>query len=140
MYGNYNPYQNRFIGVPEQQSPFMSGQNNIISANRPFLSGKQVESIEVVKAMDIPLDGSISYYPIADGSAIVSKQLQMDGTSKMTIFKPIEEQKDDVRYITQDELKKSLEAIDLSDIEDLKEEVRELRKEIKEIKKKKKED
>lgn len=56
------------------------------------LQGKSVDSLDVVKAMDIPLDGTISYFPIADGSAIVSKQLQMDGTSKTIIYEPIKEE------------------------------------------------
>lgn len=33
------------------------------------------------------MDGSVSYFPVADGSAIVSKQLQTDGTSKIQIYK-----------------------------------------------------
>ena len=57
------------------------------------LLGKAVESIDVVKATDIPLDGSISYFPLTDGSAIVSKQLQNDGTSKIIVYKPTQEDK-----------------------------------------------
>lgn len=53
------------------------------------LQGKSVDSIDVVKAMDIPLDGTVSYFPLTDGSAIVSKQLQMDGTSKTVVYEPV---------------------------------------------------
>ena len=56
------------------------------------LQGKSVDSVDVVKAMDINLDGSISYFPLTDGSAIVTKQLQMDGTSKTIIYKPVKEE------------------------------------------------
>ena len=41
--------------------------------------------------MDIPLDGTISFFPLTDGSAIVTKQIQMDGTSKTIIYKPSDE-------------------------------------------------
>lgn len=145
MYNNYgfNPYyqQQRFQTMPQQ--PIETNMNNIQTPiinnglqNRQMLSGKSVESIEVVKAMDIPLDGSISYFPIADGSAIVTKQLQLDGTSKTTIFKPIEEEKGKTRYITQDDLKKSLESLNISEIEDLKEEIEQLKNNFKEFQKK----
>lgn len=136
MYG-YNPYQ-KYIGVPQMAQPIQQPMENnfqqpnqIINNNRPLLSGKQVESIDVVKAMDIPMDGSISYFPIADGSAIVSKQIQLDGTSKTTVFKPITEAKEEVKYITPEELKKAINGIDLSDIDDIKEDIKEIKKQLK---------
>ena len=82
IYG-YNPYQ--VIGQPmPQQQPIVQQQ-----PIQPIgLQGKSVDSIDVVKAMDIPLDGSISYFPTTDGAAIVTKQLQKDGTSRTIIYKP----------------------------------------------------
>ena len=145
MYNNpygFNPYYQQRIGTMQQQpmqQPIEQLQNNMVFNSvqqRSVLNGKQVDSIEVVKATDIPLDGSISYFPIADGSAIVTKQLQMDGTSKIVIFKPIEEKKDGVKYITPEELEKSIKNIDLSEIETLKNEMKDLKTEFKEIQKK----
>ena len=89
---------------------------------RSVLNGKQVDSIDVVKATDIPLDGSISYFPIADGSAIVTKQLGMDGTSRITVYKPIVEESKTVKYITDEDLK------------DIKSEIKSLKKQLKELK------
>lgn len=111
-------------------------QMSTSQSNNGGLLGKMVDSIEVVKSLDIPLDGSTSFFPIADGSSIVTKQLQNDGTSKITIYKPIEEEKESVNYITQEELDKSLRSIDLSELDDLKEELKELRRDFKEIQKK----
>lgn len=97
------------------------------------LLGKSVDSLEVVKAMDIPLDGSISYFPLTDGSAIVSKQLQIDGTSKTTIYRPVQEEaKEAPKYVTFDDLKKEMSNFDLSDIED---EIKDIKKQLKDIKK-----
>lgn len=140
MYNNYgyNPYmnQNRYMGVPQQpqpiepQQPFTPVQT---VQNRSFLNGKQVESIDVVKAMDIPMDGTVSYYPIADGSAIATKQLQMDGTSKTIIYKPIIEQDEEKsKSITLNDLNNIIEKIDL-----LNEKMESVEKEIKDFKKKK---
>ena len=93
MYNNYgfNPYyQQRFQPMVQQQPVEQLSMNTAVQ-NRSLLNGKSVDSLDVVKAMDIPLDGSISYFPLTDGSAIVTKQLQMDGTSKTVVYKPIEE-------------------------------------------------
>lgn len=96
------------------------------------LQGKSVDSIDVVKAMDIPLDGSISYFPLTDGSAIVTKQLQVDGTSKTTIYKPSNGvMMEQPKYATLDDIKKEINNINLSGIDELKEEIKELREEIK---------
>ena len=95
------------------------------------LLGKAVESIDVVKAMDIPLDGSISYFPLTDNSAIITKQLLDNGSSKITIFKPVKEQNEDVTYITRKDLEKALNDIDLSELDDIKQDIREIKKQLK---------
>lgn len=143
MYNNnygYNPYGY----VPQQplQRPIqpIEQQTQISTINRQFLNGKLVDSVDVVKSMDIPLDGSISYFPIADNSAIVTKQLQNDGTSKITIFKPVLDTKEENRYITREDMEKALEKVDLSELEDIKDDIKELKQEFKDFKKKKKDD
>lgn len=146
MYGYGNPYyfqpQNQRIQPMEQQnqpytSPLQNPMQNSPLQNRQFLNGKSVDSIDVVKAMDIPLDGSVSYFPIADGSAIVTKQLQTDGTSKTIIYRPVnEEKKDTPVYVTMPELEKTISELDFSDIEDVKDELKEVKKELKELKNK----
>lgn len=125
----YNPY-GRYI----PQQPMVQPVQDLYTTSNQFktsLNGKQVESIDVVKVMDIPMDGSISYYPIADGSAIVSKQMQLDGTSKTIVFKPVTEGKQEVRYITTEDLEKAIDNIDLSDIDDIKEELKQIKKQMK---------
>lgn len=121
----YNPYGTY---IPQRQVP------QTIEQIRPSLNGKQVESVEVVKAMDIPLDGSVSYFPIADGSAIVTKRLQLDGTSKTTVYRPVIEENNIVKYATTEDLDKAIEKLDLSDIKD---EIENIKSEIKDLKKEK---
>ena len=102
----FNRMQQPMYSIPQQPMQQPMPQQPII--NNIGLQGKSVDSIDVVKAMDINLDGSISYFPLTDGSAIVTKQLQMDGTSKTIIYKPIqeEEKKEEVKidYLTKDDL------------------------------------
>lgn len=149
MYNNYgyNPYypqQQRFQNVDQSsQQPMMATYQPPIQLTKPTtLLGKAVESIDVVKATDIPLDGSISYFPLTDGSAIVSKQLQTDGTSKIVVYKPMQEdKKEEIKYVTIDDLHEAINDIDLSDIQDLKDDVKDIKKQLKEFKiKKSKED
>lgn len=140
MYNNYNPYLNNGFNPNfrpvEQQYP----QNNInippmqqsgLNMPKNGLQGKQVDSVEVVKATDVPFDGSISYFPLTDGSAIVTKQLQMDGTSKIVVFKPFNEQKSEVKYLTSEDLEKAINGLNLNEIDNIKEEIKEIKKQMK---------
>lgn len=137
-------YSNNLYGNPYFNSPFYNGaysyqtpqprniqptqvnpqvnqtQQNVSQYNQSVLQGKSVDSIDVVKATDVTLDGSVCYFPLIDGSAIITKQLQPDGTSKITVYKPIQEEanKPEVKYITENELKKEINKIDLSQFSD----------------------
>lgn len=124
MYGyQQQPYWQMY--QPERTAQFQPMQRQSIPTG---LLGKSVDSIEVVKAMDIPLDGSTSYFPLTDGSAIVTKKLQADGTSKTIIYKPVEGDKEEIpQYAT------------IEDIIDFKEDIKSIKKEIKTLKDKLKE-
>lgn len=103
----FNRMQQPMYSMPQQPMQQPIPQQPII--NNIGLQGKSVDSIDVVKAMDIPLDGSVSYFPLTNGTAIVTKQLQQDGTSKTVIYKPIKEEqekKEEVKidYLTKDDL------------------------------------
>ena len=142
MYNQYNPYINRFYGqqqanMPQpMEMPIQQQNTPQMALNRQnILYGKQVDSLEVVKAIDIPLDGSISYFPLANGSAIVTKQLQQDGSSKITIYEP-KTQKDDTKFATIEDIDKRLEKLDFSEIDDLKDDLEDSKKELKDIKNK----
>lgn len=81
-----NQLENQYQGYNNQSiNPNMMPNINSNIQNQ-ILQGKAVDSIEVVKAMDVPLDGSITYFPKTDGSAIYTKQLQADGTSRINTY------------------------------------------------------
>jgi len=147
----YNPYTNPYLNYnqqTQQQIP-ISRQNQYRPQNS--LQGKVVDSLDVVKATDIPYDGSISYFPLTDGTAIITKQLQQDGTSKVVIYKPMienEENKNkyitendlekqlkdmDNKFITGDDLKDQLKNVNSKDIKDLKEDVKTLKRKLEDI-------
>ena len=146
MYGNpYYNIQTRFQNTGSQPLP----ATNYVQTMQPVpqavpmqpinsqigLLGKSVDSIEVVKAMDIPLDGSISYFPLTDGSAILTKRLQSDGTSKTVIYKPVEENQENVpNFVTFADLEEAIGSIDIGDTKELKAEISQLKQQIKELK------
>ena len=141
MYNQYNPYMNRFYGqqqtnMPQPMDLSIQQQNTPqMGLNRAFLNGKQVESIDIVKTLEIPLDGSISYFPLVNGTAIATKQLMQDGTSKITIYEP-KTQKEDMKFATIEDIDKRLEKLGFSEIDDLKDDLEDLKKELKDIKNK----
>lgn len=141
MYNQYNPYMNRFYGqqqtnIPQPMDLSIQQQNTPqMGLNRTFLNGKQVESIDIVKTLEIPLDGSISYFPLVNGTAIATKQLMQDGTSKITIYEP-KTQKEDMKFATIEDIDKRLEKLDFNEIDDLKDDLEDLKKELKDIKNK----
>lgn len=152
MYQNpyYNPMQtyvpNQNMYKPLDQPIQQPIQNSVplvqnTNTQRPLL-GKLVDTIDVAKVTEISYDGNVNFFPLTDGSLIVTRQLMQDGTSKTTIYKPIEEeQKDLPKYITSDELKEILKEFDLSEkVDSLKDRLNDLKDEFKEFKKQKKKD
>lgn len=125
-YQRYQPQDTFNQPIPQQQYI-----QPITQQNTNYLLGKSVDSVDVVKAMDIPLDGSTSYFPLADGSAIVTKKIQIDGTSKTIIYKPVEDEKEVIKYLTKEDLTKALNEIDLSRLDDLEDEIKNIKKIIK---------
>ena len=123
-YNNQNPYFNPYFNTPQPQTTMPNMRFN-------NLQGKSIDNLEVVKAMDIPLDGSISYFPLVDGSAIVTKQLQQDGTSKITIYKPIEaEEAAPTKYATIEDIEKYIKGIKMPDMKPLQDDIKTLKKQI----------
>lgn len=125
-----NNYNNPYYMQPQAYRPTITPQPQQLYTPQPVqgLQGKSVDSLEVIKAMDIPLDGSTSYFPLIDGSAIVTKQLQQDGTSKITIYKPIEaEEAITTKYVTTEELENKINGIKYVTLEDLENKIKEIK-------------
>lgn len=138
QYGKSSYYMQQPNVTPQYQPQATEYMNQMQNAyQKPLgLQGKTVDNIEVVKATDIPLDGSISYFPLVDGSSIVTKQLMQDGTSRMIVYKPAEttpkantaENKE--IYVTEKQLDEKLKTFNN---EELKQEIEKLKKQIKDL-------
>ena len=83
----FNPYLQRMENLQQFQQTLnpmpMQMQNQF-----PAL-GKIVESMDIVKVTDIPMDGNMYYFPKADGTEIYGKQFGMDGKTRILTFKPL---------------------------------------------------
>jgi hypothetical protein len=100
-YQNLNPNyfaQYPQLFQPQNQNPYLQRMENLQQFQQtinpaPVQStftamGKMVESIDMVKATDIPMDGSTYYFPKADGSMVFTKRWLPNGTTEVTSYKP----------------------------------------------------
>lgn len=88
-YGFQYPYQNmQNCYTPPMQRNYIqpSIQQAQQTQNTNF---KLVDSIEVVKAMDIPMDGNPYYFPKADETEIFSKKWLPNGTTQILTYKAV---------------------------------------------------
>ena len=86
-----NPYMERMAQLQQYQQslqqPIVPAQMS--GANQMSALGKMVDSIDVVKATDIPMDGNTYYFPKADGTEVYCKQWLQNGTTRILTFKPV---------------------------------------------------
>lgn len=136
MSGYANPYYPQQMQQPRQVDSVQAYAQPQQIYNKPVatLQGKLAESIDVIKATEVSFDGSISYFPLTDGSAIITKQLQADGTTRMVMYKPVEQEQPQMpEYITSEQLAEAIKGID---IKDYSKEINDLSKKIDDLTKK----
>lgn len=86
----YNPMQNiQRFQQPQQPDQMQQG-----------IFGKVVQSQDSIVANDVPMNGSVAFFPKSDLSEIYAKQWSADGTISTMVFKPI--QNDNPNKLSQD--------------------------------------
>lgn len=75
----YNQQAN--FAQPFQQAPIQSSTN-------PRINGRIVNSQNDISPGEVIMDGSVSIFPLSDGSAIYTKKWQSDGTISTTKYIP----------------------------------------------------
>ena len=83
-----NPYMQRMENLQQFQQAIQP-QAQMQGANNFTPLGKIVDSVDIVKATDIPMDGSMYYFPKADGSMVFGKQWLANGQTRILTFKAI---------------------------------------------------
>ena len=91
QYGQINPYPDRLAQLQAQQQQYGQPQYNPQMQTQPIgLSGEIVDGIDVVKAKNVDMSGNVTFYPKADLSEIYTKQLQLDGTSRIVTYRAVQ--------------------------------------------------
>ena len=93
----FNPYADRLAQLQAQQQQLQASQNMTTL-------GKVVESIDVLKALDVNMDGNVYYFPKADGTEIYTKQWLPNGTTRILIFKPSFDDKVDENTLDEEKM------------------------------------
>ena len=90
QYGTYQQY-NALQNVPRYQLQPEIQQG---------ICGKIVQSVDSIMANDVPMNGSVAFFPKSDLSEIYAKQWGADGTISTMVFKPV--QNDNPNKLSQD--------------------------------------
>lgn len=86
QYGNYNPYIQQQRGYQQQEIPVQQYQT---VQQQIGINGKVIQTVENITANDVPMDGSVAFFPKNDLSEIYAKKWNSDGTICTVLFKPI---------------------------------------------------
>jgi hypothetical protein len=95
-YPVFNPYmnqmQNPYAGMMQMQPQQQFVQPQQFVQQQTGLNGKVVEGFDTFKTADIPMDGSVYYFPKADGTEIYTKRWLQNGTTEQSVYKIVQEQ------------------------------------------------
>ena len=93
-----NPYMQRMENLQQFQQTLQQPvvPTQMSGANQFNTFGKLVESMDIVKVTDIPMDGNMYYFPQADGQAIYGKKFLPNGQTQILTFKPILDDNPDI--------------------------------------------
>lgn len=91
----YNPQQTYMdrMAAGQNYQPNMQMQQPQPTAqqNMPGINGKVVPGVENITANDVPMDGSVAFFPRQDMQEIYAKSWNADGTIRTIVYKPISE-------------------------------------------------
>lgn len=88
-FNQYNQMPNPYMDRMAQLQQYQQSLQQPVSQAQMSAIGKIVDSIDVVKATDIPMDGNSYYFPKADGTEVYCKQWLQNGTTRILTFKPV---------------------------------------------------
>ena len=88
-FNQYQQMQNPYMDRMAQLQQYQQSLQQPVSQAQMSAIGKIVDSIDVVKATDIPMDGNSYYFPKADGTEVYCKQWLQNGTTRILTFKPV---------------------------------------------------
>lgn len=111
-----NPYQAPMMNNPyiQSQNPYMDRMNFLQNYQQSLqqqpmqmnqqpmpqqiagINGRIVQAVENINANEVPMDGSMAFFPKQDMSEIYAKSWNADGTIRTLTFKPVLNDKTDI--------------------------------------------
>ena len=111
-----NPYQAPMMNNPyiQSQNPYMDRMNFLQNYQQSLqqqpmqmnqqpmpqqiagINGRIVQAVENINANEVPMDGSVAFFPKQDLTEIYAKSWNADGTIRTLTFKPVLNDKTDV--------------------------------------------
>ena len=116
-----NPYQAPMMNNPymQSQNPYMDRMNflqnyqqnlqqplvptSMSGANQQAMpqqivgiNGRMVQAVETINPNEVPMDGSVAFFPKQDLTEIYAKSWNTDGTIRTLTFKPVLNDKTDI--------------------------------------------
>ena len=93
-----NPYMDRMNFLQSyqqslQQQPMQMNQQPM-SQQIAGINGRVVQAVENINANEVPMDGSMAFFPKQDMSEIYVKGWNADGTIRTIVYKPYTDPKD----------------------------------------------
>ena len=85
MQSNLQPQQYQQNMFPTQ----MTGTSQQFQQIPNGINGKVVPAVENITANDVPMDGSVAFFPRQDMAEIYAKSWNADGTIRTIVFKPV---------------------------------------------------
>ena len=95
-----NPYMDRMNFLQNyqqslQQQPMQMNQQSMLQ-QIAGINGRIVQAVENINANEVPMDGSVAFFPKQDLTEIYAKSWNADGTIRTLTFKPVLNDKTDV--------------------------------------------
>lgn len=87
-YAQYLPNQQPYVNPYLQRLENLQQFQQTLQPQIPAI-GKIVESIDIVKSTDIPMDGNMYYFPKADGTEVYGKSWLPNGQTRILTFKAL---------------------------------------------------
>ena len=97
-----NPYQQPIMSnyIPQygayQYNPMGNIQRFQQSEPKQGISGRVVQAVETINPNEVPMDGSVAFFPKQDLTEIYAKSWNADGTIRTLTFKPVLNDKTDI--------------------------------------------
>ena len=109
VYGPSTNYSQPYYAAarPEIPNPGLSYS----TPQPPQLKGRYVSSIDEVRAAQIDFDGSLNIYPDMANQCIYTKQVNMDGTATLKVYKLVNDTPPAQSFVTKEELDAAIQQL-----------------------------